>query len=139
MRYAMSPLLVMAEAVIDASALVDLLLGGPVGDAVARRIASHALHGPAHLDSEVFSAMGRLYRAGEIDVDEVETLIGQLVSAPIVRHPLPPLLRGAWERRGSLRLADALYVELAVGLQVILVTTDVGLAPVSAAEVVSVE
>ena len=83
----MSLLLVMAEVVVDASALVDLLLGGPVGDAVARRIASHGLHGPAHLDSEVFSAMGRLYRAGEMDVDVVERLIGQLASAPIVRHP----------------------------------------------------
>ena len=135
----MSLLLVMAEAVIDASALVDLLLGGPVGDAVARRIASHGLHGPAHLDAEVFSAMGRLYRAGEIEGDAVETIIGQLAGAPIVRHPLAPLLRGAWARRGSLRLADALYVELAAGLQMTLVTTDVRLAPVAVADVVSVE
>jgi predicted nucleic acid-binding protein len=138
MRHAMSLLLVMAEAVIDASALVDLLLGGPVGDAVARRIASHRLHGPAHLDSEVFSAMGRLYRAGEIDGDTVGTLIGQLANAPIERHPLAPLLRGAWERRGSLRLADALYLELAAGLQMSLVTTDVRLAPVAVADVVRV-
>ncbi len=135
----MSPLLVMAEAVIDASALVDLLLGGPIGDAVARRIASHGLHGPAHLDSEVFSAMGRLYRAGEIDVEAVKTLIGQLASAPIVRHPVAPLLRGAWERRESLRLADALYVELACGLQMSLITTDVRLAPVAIADVVRLE
>jgi predicted nucleic acid-binding protein len=41
------------------------------------------------------------------------------------------LLRGAWRRRGSLRLADALYVELASTLGVSLITTDGRLARAS--------
>ncbi len=39
----------MAEAVADASALIDLLLGNELGDAVQTRLAGHALHGTAHL------------------------------------------------------------------------------------------
>ncbi|MDQ6773238.1 MAG: VapC toxin family PIN domain ribonuclease, partial [Candidatus Dormibacteraeota bacterium] len=65
----------MAEAVIDASAMVDLLLGGPVGDAVAARISGHGLHGPAHLDAESLSALGRLHRAGEVDAAAVGTML----------------------------------------------------------------
>jgi predicted nucleic acid-binding protein len=127
----------MDEVVIDASALIDLLLGGPVGDAVADRIASHTLHGPAHIDAESLSALGRLHRASELDPMAVETLLDRLVGAPIVRHALPPLLAGAWKRRSNLRLADALYVELADFLHLRLVTTDARLAPVGCVDVVS--
>ena len=38
----------MAEVVVDASALVDLLLDNELGGAVRRRLAGHALHAPAH-------------------------------------------------------------------------------------------
>jgi len=49
----------MAEAVVDAFALVDLLSGdllldNELGCAVRRRIAGHALHAPSHVDAEVF-------------------------------------------------------------------------------------
>ena len=40
------------EAVLDASAMVDLLLDNAIGRAVAARVAGHGLHGPAHLDAE---------------------------------------------------------------------------------------
>jgi predicted nucleic acid-binding protein len=128
----------MAEAVvIDASALVDLLLGGPLGQAVAARVAGHGLHGPAHLDAEVLSALGRLHRAGELGAETVGNLLGRLVDAPIERHPVAGLVEGAWRRRETLRLADAVYVELAARLRVPLVTTDARLRPVGRADVVS--
>ncbi len=60
-----------AEVVVDASALVDLLLGGPLGDRVAARIAGRRLHSPAHLDAEVLSALGRIHRAGDLSAAAV--------------------------------------------------------------------
>jgi predicted nucleic acid-binding protein len=126
----------MAELAVDASAIVDLLLGGPLGKAVAARLSGHGLHGPAHLDAECLSALGRLNRAGDLAVETVEDLLTRLADAPITRHPVHELLTGAWAWRGGLRLADALYVELADQLGIPLVTTDGRLAPVELVEVI---
>lgn len=126
----------MGEAVVDASALVDVLLGGELGDAVKARLEGHSLHAPAHADAEVLSAMGRLHRAGELEADAAEALLGRLAGAPIERHPVSTLLAGAWSRRHRLRLADAVYVELAASQGLPLVTTDRRLGPVGVAEVV---
>lgn len=128
----------MDEAVIDASAVVDLLVGNDVGKAVQRRITGHVLHAPAHVDAEVLAASGRLHRAGAIDAEEVEAMLVRLAGAPIRRHHVAPLLTGAWSRRHQLRLADAVYVELAVSRALPLVTTDGRLRAVPLAEVVSV-
>src|SRR5450759_471081 len=54
-------------AVVDASALVDFLLGTDRGRAVGPVLGRFAaLHAPAHIDAEVLSALGRLHRAGTI-------------------------------------------------------------------------
>ncbi|MGI9155259.1 MAG: type II toxin-antitoxin system VapC family toxin [Marmoricola sp.] len=128
----------MAEVVADASALVDLLIGNELGSAVSRRITGHALHAPAHVDAEVLSALGRLQRAGTLEAEEVEAMLDQLANAPIQRHPVTELLLGAWARRHQLRLADAVYVELAMSRGLSLVTTDRRLKPVPVADVVAV-
>lgn len=126
----------MAEVVADTSALVDLLLGNELGDAVQRRIAGHVLHAPAHADAEILSALRRLQRAGSLEADAVEAILRGLAVAPIQRTPVTSLLVGAWARRHQLRLADALYVELAASRDMPLITTDRRLHPVSVAEVV---
>ena len=95
----------------------------------------HELHGPAHLDAEVLSALGRLHRAGELPADAVTGSLGELVAAPIVRHHLTALLMGAWQARDGLRLVDALYLELSTQLRAPLLTTDAGLARASATAV----
>lgn len=114
----------MPEVVVDASAMVDLLLDNEVGRAVRRRLAGHVLHAPAHLDAEVLSALGRLHRAGDLDTEAVASALGSLVAAPIRRHAVSLLLIGAWTRRHQLRLVDAVYVQLAVLRDLPLVTTD---------------
>ena len=126
----------MAEVVADASALVDLLLGNELGEAVRRRLAGQVLHAPAHADTEILSAFGRLHRAGAVDADQVEAMLARLAAAPIERHPIASLLIGAWSRRDRLRLADAVYVELAASRDLPLITTDGRLHPVSLAEIV---
>ena len=114
--------------VVDASAAVDLLLGNDVGNKVEQRLRGHDLHAPAHLDAEVLSSLGRLHRAGQLDDDQVSERLDALTTATIERHSLPHLLAGAWTRRHTLRLVDALYVELSEQLGATLLTTDAGLA-----------
>jgi len=115
--------------VIDASALVEALLGTRLGVEVRTRMRGHVLHAPAHLDAEVLSALGRLHRAQEIQQSVVADALEQLAAAPITRHPLAALITGAWKRRANQRLVDALYTELAALLDVTaLLTTDARLA-----------
>ncbi len=126
----------MAEVVVDASAMVDLLLANDLGSAVRRRLAGLALHAPAHLDAEVLSALGRLNRAGHLGADEVQVRLQALAVAPIRRHDVGGLLVGTWMRRHQLRLVDAVYVELAFVRDLRLITTDRRLRDVPSADVV---
>ena len=113
---------------IDASAMVEALIGTAAGAAARRQMRNRELHAPAHLDAEVLSALGRLHRAGELSAASVERALGELNSAPIRRHLLAGLLTGAWAARDKLRLVDALYVELAEKIGATLLTTDARLA-----------
>lgn len=115
-------------AVLDASALVEALIGSQLGIAVRQRLRGCELHAPAHIDAETLSALGRLHRAGDLDAPAVGAALNELALAPINRQPLPGLLAGAWAERDQLRLVDALYAELASSLQVPLLTTDARLA-----------
>lgn len=119
---------VAATVVLDTSAAVEVLLGSSTGLSARRRLRSTQLHAPAHLDAEVLSAIGRLQRAGEIDVDEVAAALTELAAAPISRHPLPELLIDAWRLRDRYRLVDALSVALSERLGIPLATTDARLA-----------
>ncbi|MGH8942751.1 MAG: type II toxin-antitoxin system VapC family toxin [Acidimicrobiia bacterium] len=122
----------MAEAlVLDASAMVDLLVGTDLAGPVEVRLHQSEVHAPGHFDAEVLSALGRLHRAGQLTARQVAGRVELVASSPIIRHPLAPLLTGAWRRRGNLRLVDALYVELASQLDTLIVTTDQGLASAS--------
>lgn len=86
------------------------------------------MHAPAHFDAEVLSALSRMQRTGVLTVPQVHAALDELRQAPLTRHPLTPLLTGAWARRDTLRLADALYVELANTTGLVLLTTDQRLA-----------
>ena len=123
---------------VDASAMVEALVGTRLGAATRARLRGCELHAPAHLDAEVLSALGRLHRAGELDATSVSSALSELAVAPIVRHHLAGLLAGAWSARDQFRLVDALYVELSSSLAAALVTTDRRLArSTGAADLVS--
>ena len=119
--------------VLDASALVEALIGTTIGTSVRARMRGCELHAPAHLDAEVLSALGRLHRAGDLTDAHVSNALGELAVAPITRHHLARLLAGAWAARDRLRLVDALYVELSNALAARLLTTDARLARAHAA------
>lgn len=117
--------------VLDASAMVDLLVGTDLASSVEAHLHDSEVHAPGHFDAEVLSALGRLHRASQLTARQVTDRVELVASSPIIRHPLAPLLAGAWRRRGSLRLVDAIYVELASQLDTLIVTTDRGLASAS--------
>ena len=117
--------------VLDASVLVDILAGTEHAASAKKRLAGTVMHAPAHMDAEVLSALGRLQRAGALTTADIDAALPALTTIPITRHPVAELAAGAWARRADLRLADALYVELAARLRVQVLTTDHRLARAS--------
>jgi predicted nucleic acid-binding protein len=53
-----------AAIVLDASAMVDLLLDTEASAAIRSAVSGHPLAVPAHFDAEILSAIGRLQAAG---------------------------------------------------------------------------
>jgi predicted nucleic acid-binding protein len=116
--------------VLDASALVELLLGTAVGRAIAARIGSPevSLHAPHLADVEVAQAVRRLVREGDIDVDAAGAALADLRDLDVERHAHEPLLDRVWSLRTNLTAYDAVYVALAEGLDATLLTCDGRLA-----------
>jgi predicted nucleic acid-binding protein len=118
----------MSSVVLDASAGVELLLRTPAGERAEAAMRGRRVAVPAHFDAEVFSALGRLVRAGDLAERLVDPILRELARAPLVRYTLQPLLTAAWGLRHNLALRDALYVTLARRLGALIVTADGRLA-----------
>lgn len=76
----------------------------------------------------MLSALGRMYRAGDLAASDVERGLSRLSTMPLTRHPVSDLAAQAWARRDDLRLVDALYIALAAHLDLPVITTDHRLA-----------
>lgn len=118
----------MALLTLDASAGVELLLRSDAGRRVGGLLQGSTVTAPAHFDAEVFSALGRLARGGELSEERVAVALDLLAGAPVERLPVAPLLGEAWTLRHNLALRDALYVVLARRLGGTLLTADGRLA-----------
>lgn len=116
--------------VLDASALVELLLGTSLGRRVAERIADPelALDAPHLVDVEVAQALRRLVRGGELDAATAEDALEDLRALDVERHSHEPLLDRVWALRENLTAYDAVYVALAEALGATLLTCDGRLA-----------
>ncbi len=110
--------------VIDAGALVELLLRGLRSGAVIAAVAERDLIAPAVIDAEILSALRGLERGRALTGERAVQAIDDLRRAPVQRYPLASLLDRAWAMRDRLNAYDALYVALAVELDCPLVTTD---------------
>lgn len=117
--------------VIDAAALLDLMVATDAGLLLDLRLEGCLLHAPSHIDAEVLRGLARLERAGILSAYRALDLVESLAGAPIERHPLAGPLAGAWQYRHELSMSDALYVELARSLGLTLVTTNPGLTRVA--------
>ena len=116
--------------VLDASAVVELLLWSSAGKRIAARIEKpqETLHAPHLLDVEVTQVLRRAEHTGLISSDRAKEALLALVDLDIERHDHAPLLMRAWELRGNCTIYDAVYVALAEALHGTLLTFDKKLA-----------
>jgi predicted nucleic acid-binding protein len=116
--------------VIDASALVEVLLDRPSGERLAHRLrdALEELHAPHLIDLEVAQALRRYKATGEMSPQRARQALVVFAQMPLERHPHWPFLDRIWELRRNLTAYDAAYVALAEALDAPLLTCDRALA-----------
>ena len=116
--------------VVDASALLEVLLRTPAAEAVERRLfdARQSLHAPHLLDVEVAQVVRRYEAAGDIDPERGRAALADLGDFALRRYPHGFLLPRVWDLRHNLTAYDAVYVALAEALDAKLLTRDRRLA-----------
>jgi predicted nucleic acid-binding protein len=116
--------------VLDASAVVELLLGGERADVVLPWLEAEegALHAPALLDVEVVQTLRRLVTSQAMNPSRGRAAMEILQDLPVTRHLETPLLPRLWQLRENLTAYDAAYVALAEALRCPLLTFDAALA-----------
>ncbi len=117
--------------VVDASALLEVLLRTSAAEAVEARLFGEprqTLHAPHLLDVEVAQVLRRYAAMGEIDAHRGHEALTDLADFPIRRYPHDFLLVRVWNLRSNFTAYDAVYVALAEALDGRLLTTDQRLA-----------
>jgi predicted nucleic acid-binding protein len=116
--------------VVDASALLELLLRTPAAEAVAERLFAprQTLAAPHLLDVEIAQVVRRYAANGEIDAARGRLALADLADLPLQRYPHDFLLPRIWDLRNNLTAYDAAYVALAEALDMPLLTRDRRLA-----------
>lgn len=115
--------------VLDASALIDVLIDQPDKAWVLQHLAGEQVMAPAHQQAEVLSGIARLVRAGTLTPEAAREALGEAASLP--QELVPPtaghLLR-ALDMQDQVRVLDALYIVVAQDHDATLITTDRRLA-----------
>lgn len=116
--------------VVDASALLEVLLNTPAGLAVGTRLLTDAetLHAPHLLDVEIAQVLRRYALTGELDPRRGLQALEDLAAVPLTRYPHDLLLPRIWELRQNVTAYDAAYIALAEALRAPLLTRDTRLA-----------
>lgn len=119
----------MADAVVDASVVVTILLEAP--RVPADLLSGYdSLHAPAHLDVECLGAVRGLLLGGRISPHQFAERTLVIPRLPIQRHRAGPLLPRAGSLAHNASAYDATYIALAEALGADLVTRDRRLAGV---------
>ena len=118
----------MALIVVDASVIVDLLVGDvtPRQKTARERLTTgDAIYAPAHLDIEVISAVRGLAKNNAVLAGVAPALLGQLPRMPIRREAVTePAAHRIWQLRDNMTAHDAAYAALAEHLGAALLTYD---------------
>ena len=116
--------------VVDASAILELLLRKPLANAVAERLfeTGETLHAPHLIDIETVHVLRRYARIGEAEADRLLLALDDFCNLQIQRYSHTMLLTRVWELRHNVTAYDATYIALAELLGVALLTCDRRLA-----------
>jgi predicted nucleic acid-binding protein len=116
--------------VVDASALLEVLLRTPMAPSVERPLfdAGDSLHAPHLIDLEAAQVLRRYAGAGQIAAERGRAALDDLAALSLRRYPHDWLLTRVWQLRDNLTAYDAVYVALAEALAVPLNTRDRRLA-----------
>ncbi len=116
--------------VIDASALLELLLNTSAGSRISERVlgVDETLHAPHVLDVEIAQVLRRYSHQGEIDGARGAAALEDLADLPIARYPHHLFLSRIWQLRNNVTAYDAAYLALAEALAAPLLTRDAKLA-----------
>jgi len=119
-----------SDCVVDASAMVLALSGKTdAASALRTRLVGVRKHAPHLIDAEVGNVLRRHEREARLSAEEA--LLALRAARALVDYRYPhggPLAELAWTRRHNLSFCDALYVALAVLLDLPLLTGDVRLS-----------
>lgn len=110
--------------VIEASAMVDALVGQPADPTLLALLADADLHAPALLDYEVASALRGHALAGRLSGQRLADAIEDFGGMRIERYPLGSMMSGVLHLKDNFTAYDAAYVLLARTLDAPLVTAD---------------
>ena len=112
--------------VLDASAVVELILDTDRGRAVRERLVEPGedFSAPHLLDAEVVHVLRRYERAGEIPEKRARAALRDLLALPARRYRHDMLLPRVWELRENTTAYDAIYLALAEALDAPLLTCD---------------
>lgn len=114
--------------VVDASAVLELLLRTPSGLRVEHRMLADHACAPHLLDADVFHRIVTMGKHGHLDGSEVVSGVADLADAPIARVDHRPLFDLAADFSAAMSGYDALYAALARVTSATLVTADRRLA-----------
>jgi predicted nucleic acid-binding protein len=112
--------------VVDASALLEVLLNTSAGSLVAPRLftENETLHTPHLLDLEIAQVLRRYALTGELNPTRGLQALEDLADFPLTRYPHDLLLPRIWELRHNITAYDAAYIALAEALAAPLLTRD---------------
>jgi predicted nucleic acid-binding protein len=114
--------------VIDASAVIDILLGGDRAERLESQLADEHWVAPELIDAEVLHTLRGFERVGRIDDERAGGAVDDLGDMPIERFGHRELVPIVWELRHNATAYDAMYIALATVLDCPVVTTDRRLA-----------
>lgn len=112
---------------VDASVVIDLLLGGgsQAGDVLSAHLrAGDVLCAPHLVDAEVGQGLRRFALHGDLTDAQARSMVVDFLDMPITRYPHGRLLARAFEFRSNVTVYDGLYLALAEALECPLFTGD---------------